>query len=419
MFSGFATGSNKRDNGIKLNIDLKGLGVSIVDKEPKELMYLSIFRIHVEGIRDVKKQQFGVTETENEYKLKIYHVQIDNMTSIENPLLLSPYEVIDKKKIYEDKDYVPFIQVAATFSTSEYGIVSKKKFDALQLMIQKFKIEIETGTVMIIVNNITEIADLFTDSKTEYASAQAKKIKENNQRSFDENQDKHVSNSEIKMTDIRLNEESYLPSSKRMEEFKKKAICPELDTASPIPPDLSSINTDKLFFKMIHLGAIRIDITLKFEKKSLNFDVSQGFGALTLLYTLFTSIANMSDAPLSFREMMLTDVFQSQSSLISMIIKNIVRQAIFQFYKLIGSSDLLGNPVGFVSKLGSGVFELFNEPRKGLLKGPKEFVGGIGKGVTSLMTSVVSASFGSASKITGSFYTMFKSMSGQPVRHHK
>ena len=286
-------------------------------------------------------------------------------------------------------------------------------------MIQKMKIEIETGTAMTIVNNILEITELFTDSKTEYASAKAKKIKEINQRSFEGSPSKNESKSEINTADIKFYQATQYQSSKRLQDFKKNAICPELNTDSPIPPDLSSINTDKLFFKVIHLGAIRIDITLKFEKKSLNFDVSQGFGALTLLYTLFTSIANMSDAPLSFREMMLTDVFQSQSSLISMIIKNIVRQAIFQFYKLLGSSDLIGNPVGFVSKLGSGVFELFNEPRKGLLKGPKEFVGGIGRGVTSLMTNLVSASFGSASKITGSFYSMFKSLSGQPVHHRK
>ena len=119
------TESSKRDNGLKLNIDLKGLGVSIVDKEPKEIMYLSIYRILIEGSRDVKKQQFGVIETEEEYKLKIYHIQIDNMASVENPILLSPYEMIDKEKIYHDLEYTPFIQVMATFSSSEYGAVSK------------------------------------------------------------------------------------------------------------------------------------------------------------------------------------------------------------------------------------------------------------------------------------------------------
>ena len=60
---------------------------------------------------------------------------------------------------------------------------------------------------------------------------------------------------------------------------------------------------------------------------------------------------------------------------------NYVRQGIFQFYKLIASSDIIGNPLGLVNKLGTGVYELVSEPSKGLLKGTDEFVGGVGKGV--------------------------------------
>lgn len=60
-----------------------------------------------------------------------------------------------------------------------------------------------------------------------------------------------------------------------------------------------------------------------------------------------------------------------------MLTRNYARQGALQFYKLLGSSDLIGNPVGLIDKLGTGVFEFFNEPRKGLLKGPKEFAGGI------------------------------------------
>ena len=83
-----------------------------------------------------------------------------------------------------------------------------------------------------------------------------------------------------------------------------------------------------------------------------------------------------------------------------------------QWYKLLGSSDLIGNPVGLIDKLGTGVIEFFNEPRKGMLLGPKEFVGGIGKGVKSLVTNVVSGSFDSVSKITGSLYGAIKNVSG-------
>jgi vacuolar protein sorting-associated protein 13A/C len=84
-----------------------------------------------------------------------------------------------------------------------------------------------------------------------------------------------------------------------------------------------------------------------------------------------------------------------------------------QFYKLLGSADLIGNPVGFVNKLGTGVYELISEPSKGLLKGPDEFVGGVGKGVQSLVSNVISGSFESMSKITGSLYSVVKNVSGE------
>jgi vacuolar protein sorting-associated protein 13A/C len=84
-----------------------------------------------------------------------------------------------------------------------------------------------------------------------------------------------------------------------------------------------------------------------------------------------------------------------------------------QFYKLLGSADLIGNPVGLVNKLGTGVYELISEPSKGLLKGPDEFVGGVGKGVQSLVSNVISGSFESMSKITGSLYSVVKNVSGE------
>jgi len=39
--------------------------------------------------------------------------------------------------------------------------------------------------------------------------------------------------------------------------------------------------------------------------------------------------------------------------------------------QIAGSVDLLGNPIGLVSSLGSGVYDLFYEPARGLVKSPK------------------------------------------------
>ena len=127
-----------------------------------------------------------------------------------------------------------------------------------------------------------------------------------------------------------------------------------------------------------------------------------------MFYTLGTSIANISDASLSYHEMIITDTFTSLDKILDILSKKYVRHSILQIHRILGSSDLIGNPIGLVDKLGSGVFEFFNEPRKGLLKGPAEFVGGMGKGVTALVTNVVSGSFDTVSKITGSLYGIAK-----------
>ena len=129
---------------------------------------------------------------------------------------------------------------------------------------------------------------------------------------------------------------------------------------------------------------------------------------MSIIYTVGTSIANISDAPLNYQELIISHTFSSLGNIRSLLTKKYIRHSIMQMHRIIGSSDLIGNPIGLVDKLGSGVFEFFNEPRKGLLKGPAEFVGGMGKGVTSLVTNVVSGSFDTVSKITGSLYGIAK-----------
>lgn len=404
-------------NSLTANLDLRGVGISIVDKEPKEIIYISIFKIVIKAQQDTVNKGKGVIERSDEYDLIVYHMQIDNMVSLENPILFSPQETLDKKTILENEDYTPFVQIKVSFSSNESANVSRKKIDAFQVMIQKMKAEVETGTLNVIIGTVTDITNVFGEEDTDYLSAQT--LQKNEQKQAIEMEKRASKKKSMTKSGKTPEGQKDVNPTDDDKEFRKEEICKELDTASPTPPDLSAINTDKLFFNMIHLGAIKISITLRFEKRALNFDINQGFGALTIVYTLATSIANVSDAPLSFKELVITNIFQSQSALINNLSKNYIRQGVFQFYKLIGSSDLLGNPVGFVDKLGSGVFEFFNEPRQGLIKGPKEFVGGVGKGVTSLVTGVVSASFDSVSKITGSLYNVAKNVTGQETMPHK
>lgn len=70
--------------------------------------------------------------------------------------------------------------------------------------------------------------------------------------------------------------------------------------------------------------------------------------------------------------------------------------------KLIGSIEILGNPLGLVKNIGDGFYDLIDMPYEGFVKGPLEGGIGIAKGVGSLTKGVVSGTFNTVSKITGS-----------------
>lgn len=81
-----------------------------------------------------------------------------------------------------------------------------------------------------------------------------------------------------------------------------------------------------------------------------------------------------------------------------------------EWYKLLGSVDLLGNPVGLLSNLCTGVTDLFYEPALGLVHSPQAFGAGLLRGATSLVRNSVYGVSNTASKISGSIYKV----SGNP-----
>lgn len=53
--------------------------------------------------------------------------------------------------------------------------------------------------------------------------------------------------------------------------------------------------------------------------------------------------------------------------------------------KLFGSIEFFGNPIGLVKHIGKGVYDLFDKPIEGFIKGPIEGGIGIVKGAGSLV----------------------------------
>ncbi|KNC49059.1 vacuolar protein sorting-associated protein 13C [Thecamonas trahens ATCC 50062] len=165
------------------------------------------------------------------------------------------------------------------------------------------------------------------------------------------------------------------------------------------------------YFQTLLLNPIKINVT--YSSSALGDDEGSSSdgagngnddevgGSMSVLHALGFTFANVDAAPLKFNLLMLEHVFESQNEVVSRITTHYVMQGVAESYKLIGSVEVLGNPVGLFNNLGTGVADFFVEPAKGITQSPREFGKGLGRGTSSLLKNSVYGVFNSAAAVTG------------------
>jgi hypothetical protein len=175
-----------------------------------------------------------------------------------------------------------------------------------------------------------------------------------------------------------------------------------------------------VYIKLLHLNPIKLFVSFQTAggawraSTAVTHAVGGGAGAgrwrcapagPSVLSSLLTAVAvgaNVDRAPLQLNSLFMKNVFSTQSDLVSRIAKHYSFQVISQLYMIIGSFDIIGNPVSLVSTLGTGVYDFFYEPANALVRSPRDFGAGLVKGTSSLVKHAVYGLFDTASKITGS-----------------
>lgn len=61
-------------------------------------------------------------------------------------------------------------------------------------------------------------------------------------------------------------------------------------------------------------------------------------------------------------------------------------------HKIFFNSDMIGNPVGLLTKMGNGVIFLVRDPLVGIQEGPEEFLEGLGTGFQHVVRGVIGGS---------------------------
>ena len=148
-----------------------------------------------------------------------------------------------------------------------------------------------------------------------------------------------------------------------------------------------------LFVRFLQIHPISVKLSFQMGKLQIP-PVAKPFAVIAKSFT------TIDRSPIKLSSVVINDVCGYKSEVTSKIFMHYVQQAKSQIYKIIGSIGILGDPVGLVNKLGSGVTMFFYEPIQGILQGPGHFIAGLGQGTAFLVAGTVEGAFHAPAEVT-------------------
>ena len=144
-----------------------------------------------------------------------------------------------------------------------------------------------------------------------------------------------------------------------------------------------------------------IKLTITFTQTTLPRKVDNDT-TLALAVTALSYIppfVSLEAATVKINSFIVDDAMESAQSILQRILVQALHDIQFQVAKLAGSLNVIGKPVGFARKVGSGVQAFFYEPYEGAMRSPSSFVMGIGKGAKGLVGGLVGGVLSSSAAI--------------------
>ena len=365
--------SNSNQNKLNsMNIFIKGVGLSFLDEIPKEIFYISFYEIRLQYTYSYIAALNKSVEI-IEFHLKNF--QIDSSLNNTIKTLIYPKKQnipsLESENLKEGENIDFFVLSIEKKNSNDFARdIKSVEYPKIDLCIQEMNIKIEQAIIMNLVNLIKGYT-----SKLDYLNS---------------------SNLIFEKDKFEVEEKLLIERKIPVEELKKEIK-----------------NTNKILINYLCLSAIKLNLSIRLELSSINISYMPKFIS-RIITSLGSSLVRISESPIKFKEKIIENIYMNISEIITTIYQSYIKESIFQIYKILGSSDLIGNPIQLIEKIGTGFFEFVNEPRKGLLEGSPSQIGkGLKNGITGLLNGVVGGAFDSVSKISGTLYNLVQNITGE------
>ena len=124
------------------------------------------------------------------------------------------------------------------------------------------------------------------------------------------------------------------------------------------------------YFLHLHPKPTKYVVAFNLGQSTLRLAPYKAFAAV--IHTFGSALASIDASPIAFIAFIANNVFDKSQRVTSMLFNCVVVQVCKIVYKLVGSANFLGSPVGLVSNVGNGVKELLYD-----VQGPARLADGV------------------------------------------
>ena len=153
----------------------------------------------------------------------------------------------------------------------------------------------------------------------------------------------------------------------------------------------------ELYIDLLELSPL--DLEIFFHNDSKSTFIEENVASNPVIFSLINTFSTINGAPLFLGGRVYSNVTGNFDEIIYTVIGEYKDNLSKQFYMIVGSIEILGNPVGLANNLSKGVKEFFEKPIKGIVKGPIEGIAGLFEGSVGLIKTGVEGVFGTASSL--------------------
>lgn len=397
------------DLNLHFQLEVARICISVVDdgawstvataagpQQPQEVLCISLSDQNASA--GVQLSYGQISDGKHVVNARVGHFQIDNQLLDTNyPVLLRPMRLLDAQM--QEEGYtmantkggksetgggnvdspmlLPTVQLMAVFSRQPNVI----QFDYIFGQLQELEIKLEDATLV-------ALAHVFSGVEWSHSTANTRTSKQK-----ERSRDEFGSNLALKLLEIEWSTPTLLST----------AAGDRFGTRSSGGANM------KVLLKWLLLCPVKVNVTFTStaDRSLLLSLLSPDMSSVlsTLISAAAALVSNLDQAPIRVPEFYVENLLETTHTLAFYAMQHYLHHGLRSWYSIMGSVDFLGNPIGLVSTLGTGVKDFFYTPAQMLLEDENglridNLRTGMTKGSKSLLRNTAVGIFHTTGKIT-------------------